>query len=153
MSTLQELLDCKAIAELKARYFRCVDTFDLEGWLDVFTDDAVLEFDLSVSGPGKPVPQRHRIEGKQQITEFWTSNADRLQSTHHGHMPEIELISEDEARGIWAMEDIVEFTGSTLHGYGHYHETYRKQDGRWHIASLHLTRTWLRNTAKDTMSL
>lgn len=29
----------------------------------------------------------------------------------------------------------------TLHGAGHYHETYAKVDGEWKIQSLHLTRT------------
>lgn len=29
-----------------------------------------------------------------------------------------------------------------LHARGHYHETYRKEDdGKWYIASIHLTRT------------
>ena len=151
MDTMQQWLDCKAIAETKARYFRSVDTFNLDGWLDVFTDDAVLEFDLTESGPGKPVPARYRIEGKPAIAEYWNSNSNRLQSVHHGHMPEIELVSPDEARVIWAMEDRVEFTDATLHGFGHYHETYRKQDGRWLIARMHLTRTRVDFTVKGRM--
>jgi hypothetical protein len=153
LDSLQTFLDYKAIIELKARYFRSVDTFDLDGWLGVFTKDAVLEFDLTISGPGQPEPERHRIEGMQAITAFWTGNSDRLQSVHHGHMPEIEILSDSEARGVWAMEDIVEFTGSTLHGFGHYHETYRKQGGQWRIARLHLTRTRLEVTARNRMSL
>jgi uncharacterized protein (TIGR02246 family) len=153
LDSLQILLDCKAIAELRARYFRCVDTFDLEGWLSVFTPDAVLEFDLAVSGPGQPEPERYRIEGTEGITEFWTSNDDRVQSVHHGHMPEITVLSDNEAKGIWAMEDIVEFTDSTLHGFGHYHESYRKEDGQWRIAALHLTRTRLEVKARGRMSL
>jgi hypothetical protein len=28
----------------------------------------------------------------------------------------------------------------TLHGYGHYHETYEKVDGRWRIKTITLTR-------------
>ena len=28
----------------------------------------------------------------------------------------------------------------TLYGYGHYHETYEKVDGRWYIKTLKLTR-------------
>jgi hypothetical protein len=28
----------------------------------------------------------------------------------------------------------------TLHGYGHYTETYERVDGRWHIKTLKLTR-------------
>jgi len=153
VDSMQAFWDYKAITELRARYFRCVDTFDMDGWLSVFTADAVLEFDLTISGPGLAEPERYRIEGTQAITEFWTSNGDRQQSVHHGHMPEIELISDSEARGVWAMEDIVEFSDSTLHGFGHYHETYRKQDGHWRIASLHLTRTRLLVTARNRMSL
>ena len=74
------------------------------------------------------------------MIDFWRSNSSRVQSVHHGHCPEIEVLSDTEARGIWAMEDIVEFTDGTLHGYGHYHETYRKEGGEWRIATLHLTR-------------
>jgi hypothetical protein len=28
----------------------------------------------------------------------------------------------------------------TLHGYGHYHETYEKLDGEWRIKTMKLTR-------------
>ena len=34
-------------------------------------------------------------------------NKKRLQSVHHGHMSEIEIISDTEAKAIWAMEDQV----------------------------------------------
>ena len=29
---------------------------------------------------------------------------------------------------------------TTMHGYGHYHDTYRKVDGSWRIAGADLTR-------------
>lgn len=39
------------------------------------------------------------------------------------------------------MEDVVRLApGVNLRGYGHYHETYRKVDGRWLIAESTLTR-------------
>jgi hypothetical protein len=38
------------------------------------------------------------------------------------------------------MEDIVTFPGQTIHGWGHYHETYRKIGGAWKIATSHLKR-------------
>lgn len=45
------------------------------------------------------------------------------------------------ARGVWAMTDLVRLLPAvTLHGYGHYHETYEKQDGQWRITSSRLTR-------------
>jgi len=56
--------------------------------------------------------------------------------------PELTLSSATTATGIWAMEDWLVFAdGRELHGAGHYHETYMKQDGNWRISSLHLTRT------------
>ena len=46
-----------------------------------------------------------------------------------------------EARGVWAMFDYVEFKPSRgIRGYGHYHEEYRKEAGKWHISKLKLTR-------------
>ena len=63
-------------------------------------------------------------------------------------MPEITITSETTATGIWAMEDkLIWRDGSRLHGYGHYHETYRKgADGAWRIATLDITRLRLDHT-------
>ncbi len=49
LEPLQYLMNVDAIKSLKARYFRCLDTKDWDGWLDVFTDDVVLSFDTAVS--------------------------------------------------------------------------------------------------------
>jgi len=57
------------------------------------------------------------------------------------HAPEIELTSATAARGIWALNDVVRLVPAlSLHGYGHYHETYEKIDGRWRIKASKLTR-------------
>ena len=59
-------------------------------------------------------------------------------------MPEIEITSPTTAKGIWAMEDVLRWPEGapmkTLQGYGHYHETYERVDGRWLIKSLRLSR-------------
>lgn len=145
--TLADLVEIEAIKQLKARYFRTVDTFDLDGWLACFTEDCRLKFDGDVHRRDAAAPPFATLEGHQALIDFWNGNANRVESVHHGHTPEIEILSGTEAKGIWAMEDIVEFTDGFLHGYGHYHETYRKQDGEWRIATLHLTRTRLSQTA------
>ena len=54
MQPIDELLAIEAIKRLKARYFRCFDTKDWEGWLDVFTDDVMLEFSVNVTGTPPP---------------------------------------------------------------------------------------------------
>ena len=142
----EKLLEIEAIKQLKARYFRTVDTFDLAGWLECFTQDCHLLFDAEVRSKDGSEPQQFDFRGREEVAGFWASNANRVSSVHHGHMPEIELLSQNEAKGIWAMEDIVEFTDSLMHGYGHYHETYRKENGAWRIATLHLTRLRLSQT-------
>jgi hypothetical protein len=61
-------------------------------------------------------------------------------------MPEIDVLSEDAARGTWAMEDVLRWTAGgsdltqVLHGYGHYHDSYARVDGRWLIQSSSLSR-------------
>ena len=62
-------------------------------------------------------------------------------TVHQVHAPEIELTSATIARGVWALNDVVRLVPAlTLHGYGHYHETYEKIDGRWRIKASKLTR-------------
>jgi ketosteroid isomerase-like protein len=134
--------DLETIKQLKARYFRLMDTKDWATWGDVFADDATLLVDTAVSTGGRdphPMPQ---LRGRDTIVNHVSGVIDACVTVHHGHMPEIELTSPDTATGIWAMEDIVEWPGERLlRGYGHYHESYRKgMDGVWRIATLHLTR-------------
>jgi len=63
-----------------------------------------------------------------------------VQSIHQGHMPEIELISETAATGIWVLEDYsIWEDGSFNHGCGHDLETYQKAAGRWRIKTMKLS--------------
>ena len=67
-------------------------------------------------------------------------------TVHHGHMPEIEIIGADTARGTWAMSDYVEWPSDArnsrigLQGYGHYIEEYVREDGAWRISRSRLER-------------
>ena len=64
-----------------------------------------------------------------------------VRSVHHGHMPEIDVIDDTNARGIWAMTDHLEWgDGSVLDGAGHYHEEYVCENGEWKFARLRLSR-------------
>lgn len=77
--------------------------------------------------------------------------ADLTITVHHGHMPDIEIIDEHNATGIWAMFDWVDdpAKGYAMQGYGHYHEDYLKAvDSTWRIKKIHLTR--LRVTLVDS---
>ena len=153
MDGIERLLAIEEIKQLKARYFRCMDTKNWEGFAAVFTPDATMDMsgemrDNRTSGTGITT-------GATAIAEFVKGAVHDVTTVHHGHMPEIDITSSTTARGIWAMEDMLrwpvgpsgpaerEVQGApitALHGYGHYHETYEKRGGAWLIASLTLTR-------------
>lgn len=131
-----------AIRELKARYFRCLDTKDWDEWRKVFTDDVVVRVDLTPSRRGEQgVPSDNPVGADAFVALNRQRLADYV-TVHHGHTYEIAITGPDTATGIWAMEDIVQPAGSdrVMRGYGHYHEEYRKVDGTWRIARMYLKR-------------
>lgn len=126
------LCELEAIKQLKARYCRYLDTKRWDDWRRLFTDDFVS--DTSQAG-GK------RISGADDFVAFVRHALDKQPTVHQVHAPEITLTSPTTATGVWALEDVVRLApGVNLNGYGHYHETYVKVDGRWLIKTSTLTR-------------
>jgi uncharacterized protein (TIGR02246 family) len=124
--------DVEAIRQLKARYFRTMDTKDWDGMRQVFTDDVVMD----TSEAGGSV-----ITGADEFMAFLQEMLGKAVTVHQGHMPEIDVTSPTTATGTWALNDIVIWpNGMRLDGYGHYHETYVKVGDGWRIASSTLTR-------------
>jgi hypothetical protein len=143
MDPVERLVAIEQIKQLKARYFRCVDTKDWTGLAEVFAPDAVM--DMSGEMP-KGMPGGGITNGNEAIAAF-VRDAGRLDlatTVHHGHMPEIDVTSEGTATGVWAMEDELwwpdPYPVEHIHAYGHYHETYQRVGGEWRIASTRLTR-------------
>ena len=128
---VSELVEIEEIKQLKARYFRLMDQKLWDEWGDVFTEDATLQY-----GPNSG----DIFEGKKGIVKGLRNVLKDAITAHHGHMPEIEITGDATATGIWAMFDYVEMPGITLKGYGHYEEKYVKDDGKWKIRNLRLTR-------------
>jgi ketosteroid isomerase-like protein len=127
--------DVEDIKQLKARYFRLMDTKDWDGLVTVFTDDVVVD----VSGEGGGVTR-----GATEFLSFLRAVIGNAITVHHGHTPEIELTSPTTATGIWALEDRLWWPEGEpfthMHGFGHYHETYEKTSAGWRIKSLRITR-------------
>jgi hypothetical protein len=138
MNDVERLVAIEDIKNLKARYFRCVDTKDWAGFASVFAPDAL--FDISQDVPGCV------LVGPEKIVEAASGPLTGCVSVHHGHCPEIEITSDTTATGIWAMEDMLRWAEGTnspirsLHGYGHYIETYQKIGTKWHIKTMKLQR-------------
>ncbi len=142
---IEQLAAERAIALVKARYCRFVDTKQWEALESLFTPDAVLFFPESQSEP---------CGIKDAMAFIASALAAPMVSVHHIHAPEITFATDDKASVIWAMEDHLYFPeGSasalgigSLVGYGHYHEEYRKTADGWKIADLRLDRLRLERT-------
>ena len=135
-----DLIDIEAIKQLKARYFRFLDLKRWEDFGQIFTEDATMATPADV-------PDAIAV-GRAEIVAMVSRGVGAAVTVHHGHMPEIEIVAPGRARGVWAMEDTLEFPGDppalVVHGRGHYHEEYEKgADGAWRIKSLRLDRLLL----------
>jgi uncharacterized protein (TIGR02246 family) len=129
---VDNLADIEAIKQLKARYFRTMDTKDWSAMRQVFTDD--VRMDTTEAGGND-------VTGADEFLTFLEPTLRECVTVHQGHMPEIEITSPTTAQGIWALQDLIRWPdGTEMVGYGHYHETYEKADGQWRIKSSKLTR-------------
>ncbi|PTR24925.1 SnoaL-like protein [Rhodococcus sp. OK519] len=142
LSPAEQLLAVEEIKQVFARRLRIMDTKQWDLYGSVHTEDVVSES----WGAG------NRVTGRDLLADAIRNTLDGkvfVTSVHHGHQPEITLTSDTTATGIWAMEDELWWTNGDaeehLHGYGHYHEEYRKVEGTWLISYRKLTR--LRETA------
>ncbi len=88
MSGYEELTNIESIKQLKARYFRFVDTHCWEDFLDLFTTDAI--FDL---GDGI------RFEDAAGFVAFVRKSLDAIRSVHQGFMPENPTDRGDDGGG------------------------------------------------------
>ena len=149
MDGLERLIAIEEIKQLKARYFRGVDTKDAALLRSVFTDDATADYRGAATDPRSgvnaiPGNTEEVVVGADSIVGGVMTSVTGLTTVHHGHIPEITVLSESEATGIIPMVDRLTMPEdapiASLDGWGHYHETYRKEGGAWKIAKLRLTR-------------
>jgi len=144
MEQSERLFAIEQIKQLKARYFRYMDTKDWPRLAGLFTDDAVVDMRDSTSEH----QEDNLFIGGEAFVAALRGFIEPLVTVHHGHTPEIVITSDDTATGIWAMEDKLwkpegaqsNLPFTALHGYGHYHETYESVSGQWRIKSSRLTR-------------
>ncbi|MCT7661375.1 nuclear transport factor 2 family protein [Mycobacterium deserti] len=134
MVDVATLADIEAIKQLKARYCRYLDAKDWTAWRNLLADD----FESEIAGAGG-----RQTVGADAFVAYTRATIGRPSqvTVHHVHAPEITVTSAFTATGVWALNDVVRLVPAvTLHGYGHYHETYIKGDGQWRITSSRLTR-------------
>ena len=110
LAAVQRLQDTEAIADLKARYFRFIDTKDWVAFRDLFTDDCRHHLPEE-----SPVPFMSNDEYFPMMEAMLTNGV----TTHHGYPPEITFSGEREAEAIWAMHDYVQVDVPSWAGQHH----------------------------------
>jgi hypothetical protein len=147
MDDLQRLMAIEEIKQVKARYFRGVDTSDGDLVRSILTQDCELDYLGCCTDPKSGVDYLPAMNAVLRGRDSW--RADGLSgagivSVHQSHNHEIELTSDTAAKAIWSMTDRLYMPEGApyalLTGYGHYLETYEKEDGRWKIKTTHVTR-------------
>lgn len=123
------------IRSLKHRYFRGLDTANMTVLQDLFTDDIEVDY--------RGGNYRVAFSGKAKMLDFLanTFHSDAL-AMHLGHMPEITITGRDSATGIWTLQDaFIDLVNNSNHfGTAIYNDVYRREGGRWKIASTHYDR-------------
>jgi hypothetical protein len=127
--SLQQLSDLEDIRTLKHRYFRGIDTADMDLLSGLFTEDVAVDY--------RGGTYRVTLDGRANMIEFLANSFHSgAVAMHHGHMPEITLTGADTAEGIWYLEDIFINVESRTHTIGSaiYKDIYRRDGGAWKIA-------------------
>ena len=134
---VQMLMDIEAIKQLKHAYFRCIDTANLEELGTLFHDDVTVHF---VGGT-----YEWKVEGKQDYLANIRYSFNKASVGHHnGHQPEIRMLSDREATGVWYLADnmwILNHKAKT-HGTALYWDRYVKENGRWLIIDTRYERLY-----------
>jgi len=141
---IQRLMDIEAIKQLKHSYFRCIDTANFEELETMFHEDVEVHF---VGGA-----YEWRLQGRDAYLKSLRESFHRQAIGHHnGHHPEIQILSENEASGIWYLADnmwLLNFKFFTT-GTAIYWDRYVKIDGRWLIRKTNYERLYESNRALD----
>ncbi len=132
LTDLERLVAIEEIKQLQARRVRSVDTKDWTVYAACHAPD--IEHESNVV----------KVSGREQLLAAVSKSLARATSIHHMHSPEIDLTSDTTARAVWVMQDTViretERGAETKKGFAYSHETYRKEDGRWVVATRRIER-------------
>lgn len=147
MEALERISAIAELTQLKAKYFRGVDTCDGNLVRGLLHPDCVLDFRGCCTDPATGQDFIPAMNVVLRGRDAW--RADGLSkigiiSVHHGHNFEVEFTNNQNANGIWSMTDRLYFPPggrfSVMTGYGHYRETYQKTDDGWKLKTTHVTR-------------
>jgi hypothetical protein len=145
---VERLIAIEAIKQVKARYFRGVDTDQADLVRGILAQDCELDYTGCFVDPATGTDYFPAMSVVMRGRSEWPDTslaAFGIVSAHHGHNHEIEVTGDATASAIWSMTDRLFLPAGSpyarITGYGHYHETYSKVGDAWLIQTLRITRT------------
>jgi hypothetical protein len=141
---IQRLMDIEAIKQIKHAYFRCIDTANMEELATLFHEDVSVHF---IGGTYEWKTQGR----KEYLDNIGVSFSKQSIGHHNGHQPEIQMISDTEATGIWYLADHMWILSRNAKTFGTaiYWDRYLKIDGRWVIKDTRYERLYEINETQN----
>lgn len=156
MKESKRLAAIEEIRQLKAKYWRGVDSGDGKLVRSILAEDCVLDYMGCCTDPVTGTDHMPQMNMVMRGRNAWqTDNLDpgdgpRLVTVHQGHQSEIEITGDTTATGIWVFSDRFFMPPGApfarLVGYGHYHDTYEKVGDAWLLKTTRITRLWVETT-------
>ncbi|MCW1401548.1 nuclear transport factor 2 family protein [Novosphingobium sp. MW5] len=147
MTEIERLTAIEAIRNVKAAYFRGVDTEDGELVRSILAADCRLDYRGCCTDPKSGKDHMPAMNVVLEGRDAWVSGAFAeagITSVHQGHQAQIEITGADSASASWAMADRLFMPPGApfalLQGFGFYHETYVREADGWKIATLTIER-------------
>jgi hypothetical protein len=139
MTPMEQLLEKEAIKELRIMYSHYFDGKNLDGLVDLFTDDAVCEF-----GPEYGGDWVGKAKIRENYARFTGGEGPEFGVLHAVTNPWIRLIDANTANGRWYLLDLrtTEGVENPLILFGVYDDVYHKRDGRWRIYRTRIDFLW-----------
>jgi uncharacterized protein (TIGR02246 family) len=128
-TTFEELADVDAIARLTARYARLLDMQDLDGLIDLFTEDGIYN-----ANEGELL-----VSGREELRQLFGGLMNGKWSTSHMvACPDVISLEPEAARVMWKMEYWSHFLelGVERRGTVVYDNEYSKTQGGWRIKAM-----------------
>lgn len=147
MTEVERVAAIEAIKTAKARYFRGVDTADGDLVRGVLAQECELDYRGCCTDPASGRDFLPAMNLVLRGRASWTSDGLKragIVSVHHGHLSEIDVVSERRAQAIFAMTDRLYMPAgapfAVMTGFGYYHETYERSGGAWLLQTLRIER-------------
>jgi len=139
-----------AITTRKAKYGRFADLKQWERYHEIALPDAFFGYYDTDGSPIRLGKTSATFPSTQSFISFFSKFFERLDSLHNFGPGDFEMISSEEVKVIWALEDQLFLKGTagwvSLRGGGYYTEIWVKRDGDWWLKDLRMRRTYTRTS-------